>query len=437
MINKIKYFWHVIQWMCVASYYDFLQRKGLSRDKQTQKLVDILIFAKRNVPYFKKLLFNVNISTENVYSVLREMPILTKDIIKTEKNNMYSSPDGWVAWHNTGGSTGEPLKFPIAEFNRLRGSIEAIHQCLLYKKMGYKLGDKICSVDGRRVEQEQLDSNIYWGYNETTLPYGIEHFSTIYLNDETACYYLDKLNEIRPSILRGYPSGIVTLCEYIEKLDYKLSFKFKGVYLTSENVEESQSKYVENILKCPVWGQYGHSEASVFAYSEPHKDEYYCFPLYGYTEILNEKNEQVMIGEEGEIVVTGFLNHALPFIRYQTGDRAIYGGTLPDGTVVLKKLLGRTSDYLIDKNNKRWYLVGLIFGGHLKAFNVIKQWQLKQTRKGEVEVYIVPNKQFESSMEEEIISFFHDYCFSAEIIYVANIEKTSRGKQKFLIQELN
>lgn len=183
-------------------------------------------------------------------------------------------------------------------------------------------------------------------------------------------------------------------------------------------------------------GQYGHSEASIFAYKKPNSEEYFCSPLYGYTEVLDDFNNPVSIGEEGNIIVTGFLNKALPFIRYATGDRAIYGGTLSDGTVVLKKLLGRTADYLIDSNQKKWNLVGLIFGGHLKAFNVISQWQLEQKEIGRVLITIVPDKEFTESMETEILDFFSNYNFTAEIKYIQSIPKTGRGKQKFLIQHL-
>ncbi len=404
-------------------------------------MASILMFAQREVPYYRSLLKGSSIKPQNALEILHKLPILTKEIIRREGNDVYASfvNNEWKFWHNTGGSTGEPLKFPLGGGNiadKIRGSVETIHQILLYRMMGYSIGDHICSVDGRRVDNKYIVDNIYWDYNPVNIPYGIEHFSTIYMSDDTISYYLDKLNEIKPSFLRGYPSGIHSLCKYAQKLNYQFNFKLKGIYLTSENFDGNICNDIEDVFHCPIWGQYGHSEISIFAYKKPKSEEYYCFPLYGYTEVLDDFNNPVSVGEEGNIIVTGFLNKALPFIRYETGDRAIYGGTLSDGTVVLKKLMGRSSDFLIDHNHKKWNLVGLIFGGHLKVFNFISQWQLEQKEVGRVLVTIVPDKGFTEFMETEILDFFSNYDFTAEIKYVQSIPKTERGKQKFLIQHL-
>ena len=37
-------------------------------------------------------------------------------------------------------------------------------------------------------------------------------------------------------------------------------------------------------------------------------------------EFVDEAGEYVSSGEQGEIVVTGFLNHVMPLIRYRIGD---------------------------------------------------------------------------------------------------------------------
>ena len=440
-MGKIKYYVHCIQWYISALYYELLMRTNMSKKASINKICSLLKFAQKEVPYYRNLLKGISITFHNAIDIHRSLPILTKEIIRREGNGVYASfvNDNWRFWHNTGGSTGEPLKFPLGGGNfadKIRGDVETIHQVLLYGMMGYSVGDHICSVDGRRVDDKNIANNIYWGYNPVNIPYGIEHFSTIYMSDDTISYYLDKLNEIKPNFLRGYPSGIHSLCKYAKKLNYKFNFTPKGIYLTSENFDETICNDIEAVFRCPVWGQYGHSEVSIFAYKKPNAEEYYCFPFYGYTEVLDDFNNPVSVGEEGNIIVTGFLNKALPFIRYATGDRAIYGGTLPDGTVVLKKLMGRTADYLIDRNQKKWNLVGLIFGGHLKAFNVISQWQLEQKEIGRILITIVPDKGFTESMESEILDFFSSYNFTAEIKYVQLIPKTERGKQKFLIQHL-
>ena len=437
-MSNIKYKLRYIEWYLTAILYEIYMKIGYSKIVQRNKLFEILTYAQKHVPYFRDLLGGIKFSEDNVFEIIRDLPLLDKSIIREQKRRVFSDAitSDWPYWHNTGGSTGNPLKFPLHTIHPLLADKEMVHQMMLYRKMGYKPGDHICSIDGRRVSESEVDSGIFWGYNPTNFPYGIEHFSTVYLNDKTAVDYINKFNSVTPAFLRGYPSGIKTICDYIQTLNLKLDFKLKGVYLTSENFDINLCQYVSNTFNCPVWGQYGHSEVSVFGYRKPNEKKYYLFPLYGYAEILDSNNNHVHKGEQGEIVVTGFNNFGLPFIRYKTGDLAVYGGTLPNGTLVIDNLLGRSADYLIDNESNKKYLVGLIFGGHLHAFDVIKQWQIEQTEIGYIKVRIVKDSNWCKSTESEIKDFFVANNFNVEIEYVDFIEKTNRGKQMFLIQHL-
>ena len=156
-------------------------------------------------------------------------------------------------------------------------------------------------------------------------------------------------------------------------------------------------------------------------------------PLYGYTEVLNKDNKHVNIGEIGEIVVTGFSQIGLPFIRYKTGDLATYLGC-KDGIVLIDSIQGRTIDYLIDKNGEKAYLTGVVFGGHLEAFNHINAWQLVQNKPGKVDVNIVKGASYTESIERDILGFFATYNIEAVICYTDYIPVSPNGKRKFVVQ---
>ena len=127
-----------------------------------------------------------------------------------------------------------------------------------------------------------------------------------YLNDETFPYFIESLNKVNPKFLRGFTSSVKEFCRFIKKKNIKLQFQLKGIYLTSESATLEDRKYIEYVLHCPVWGQYGHTECSIFAIAKPNDLTYYANPLYGYTEILDEDGNQVAEGSIGEITVTGF-----------------------------------------------------------------------------------------------------------------------------------
>jgi len=206
--------------------------------------------------------------------------------------------------------------------------------------------------------------------------------------------------------------------------------------LTSENFSQQEKDYISDVLGCPVWGQYGHTECSVFAVQEPDKTRYLCSPLYGFTEIINDDGKHVGIGEIGSLVVTGFNMYGLPFIRYKTGDLAVYGGETNYGETILTELLGRDSDFIFDKDSKKIYLVGLIFGAHMHAFDCINTWQIVQDMIGSITLKIVKGVDYNQATEKELQTFFASNNLDLVIEYVPSIEKTKRGKQKFLIQNI-
>ena len=400
------------------------------------KLRSILNRLYKTSPYYKKIIIDSG-GVDAVLNNWGNFPLLTKNIIRSQGENIYSiciDKEKFV-WLNTGGSTGNPLSFPFYR-PRYAPQIENIAQYKLYRMMGYKRGDMIVAIDGRRPTENDIKNNIYWGLNNNTFPFGKFHYSTMYLNNDTIIYYVNSLNSIKPQIVRGYPSGLVTLSLLIKQNNLSLSFIPKGIYLTSENYSEEMVKIISSVFKCPIYGQYGHTESSVFAYRLPDSEKYYCLPLYGYTEILNENDQPCKIGEIGEIVVTGFSNYALPFIRYKTGDLAEYGGVKKDGTVILNKLLGRSVDFLYNSKKEKIYLVGFIFGAHLHAFDVIDQWQLEQDTYGVVKMKIVKGIEYRDVDENELNLFFLKADFKLDITYVNQIPKTIRGKQQFLIQKL-
>lgn len=404
--------------------YDFTK-------KQKEALLGILNYAQTNVPYYRTVMKDYQLNIENVFSILKVLPLLTKSIIREQGEEIYS--DHFVKefsyWMNTGGSTGEPLKFPASE------NLEHIHQRCLYTLMNWKKNDLIVSLDGIRIEDSLLDKRIFWKAGKANFPYGSFHYSTLYMEISNMSYYINHLNSVKPSIMRGYPSGIETLAKYITTNNIKLNFELKGIYLTSEFFDSSVSEFIRKSFNCPVFGQYGHSEVSIFAFTFADSHEYICSPLYGYTEVLDEEGNQVKVGKKGEVVVTGFSNKVMPFIRYKTGDIATYGGN-QNGVIKLSSLEGRSVDFIVNKVNKKVYLIGLIFGGHLKSFAKINSWQIVQNRPGIITIKIVKDQGFLEEHEKEIIQLFESVGINSVLEFVASIPLSTRGKRKFLIQNL-
>lgn len=420
---------------CIYYFYTlkFYRKRQQWVELQHIFLSQILNYAKIHSPYYSRILKDQVIIPNNADTVLKQIPLSNKDLINKEKYNIYSDEIGkdWSNWTNTGGSTGDPLYFPSMHTAM---PLEGIHEMMLYRLMKINIFDVIVSIDGSRIEEKKLKEHIYYSGMQSAM-YGKYHFSTLYMNDETLGYYIQSLNKINPNIMRGYPSGFLELCKFIRYHNAHISFKLKGIYLTSEYFSEEDAVFIEETLNCPVYGQYGHTEMAVFAIKLPKQSSYECYPLYGVTEILHD-GKQVEIGEIGEIYTTSFSQKGVPFIRYATGDLAVYGGKKADGTIILSSLYGRTRDYIFNKKNEKVYLVGFIFGGHINAFKEIKNWQLIQTEIGKVEIKLVKGQGYSENTEVEIRELFIKHDIEIQFNYCQSIERTLRGKQRFLIQNV-
>ena len=310
-----------IQWLYMKymQYYakNFLNHPETWKQWQLAKLTAMLSYAQRHCTYYRKYIVG-EVRMDNSMEIIKSLPLLDKNIIRHQEKNVYSDEitDNWKVWLNTGGSTGEPLHFP-ALYKGL--PVEGVCQMMLYMKMGYQWGDIIVSFDGCRIKDEDRSRNIYWQMGNANFPFGKKNFSTLYLDNNSVKYYWEELKRTKPAFIRGYPSGIMEMCKLAMNTGIVMDLKLKGVYLTSESFTQDEKNFISSYFKCPVYGQYGHTESSIFAIQNPADEVYYCSPIYGYTEVVDQKGQHVNIGEQGEVVVTGFVEYGLPFSDIRQG----------------------------------------------------------------------------------------------------------------------
>ena len=413
----------------------YLNKEFEHQSYQKEKLSEIITYAFNHTKYWYETFARLNLDPHNLNDFYK-LPLTDKAIIRKNTNKLISDNMHKLNYYkmNTGGSTGEPLEFYVSN---LCGYIDAVHQRFLFEIMGYRLGDIIAAFDGVSVPKKLRDKNIFWLKTGENIPYGSIHYSSLYLNNKTIDLYIRDIVKRKPTILRGYPSFINTLAEYLLKNNISLDYQIKATQLTAENTFDWQINNIKNAFKTKVYFQYGHSEASVFAFTCDESYEYYCSPYYGFTEILNSKGEHVQKDEAGEVVVTSFYNHVMPFIRYKTGDIAIYGGT-QKGFVVLKRIEGRTQDYIYASDGSKVSLIAVVFGQHYKAFRNIKKWQIIQSKRGEITITVLKDIGYTQNDENEIRKKFLNICrVKTNFIYTNNINVTQRGKFKFLVQKLS
>jgi phenylacetate-CoA ligase len=416
--------------------YDFIQQSqwwtaDQIQEYQWRQLKTMLNHAYMHVPYYKKLFDIQGISPQNVqsHSDFHRIPFLTKALVQKHIDDLRATNYPAYAFEKnvTGGSTGFPLRFYVEKgvwYARHIAYIQA-----LIERAG-------CHVMDKSVHMTDIDKP--WEYRPLSRELVLSLF---HMTDTKLPIYVKKIIEFHPEYIIGYPSGITILAQYIKRNDITIN-PLKAIIYYGETLYDWQREFLESTFHCRVHGQYGHRENCILAGTCEKSNCYHVFPDYGFVELIDtDGNQVVKEGQIGEIVATGFHTGIFPFIRYKTGDIAVFttsqcecGRHYP----LLKTIEGRVQDFIISKSHRYIPFYGV---HHLAATSSpnVKEWQIYQDHEGEIVFNIVKKEQFsDDDMHQILKNFQRRYRdeFTVTFNYTDSIPRTSRGKYQFLIQKL-
>lgn len=406
---------------------------------QVNKVQLLLREAYLHSKWYQKEFNETGVSMElidtNPIAALKQLPFLEKNDLRYNLDQIVSdNPSIVVGGVNyTSGTTGSPLKTIMSQ--------ESIQMSFaLWKRfhhtIGLSLHPKSIRFSGNQIVPLSRNKPPFWAYNkfENRLFFSIYH-----LRKELLPFYIKKLNEFKPELLDGYPSGIYVLANYILNNNITLSFIPKAICTTAEPLTQLIREKVEAAFKCKVYNQYSSSEGGIFIAECTHSSLHVHLDS-GYIEFLNEEGEEGSAGEICELVITGFRNFKTPLIRYKTGDwvelsqpgqRCTCDSTMP----VVNKIIGRVEDYLVDEHGVEQGMVS--YRTFKLASNVIKA-QIVQTAPGIVLIRIVKDSAYNKKDELFIANKIHDILgrsMKLSFEYCQDIKGGANGKFKTVIKQ--
>ena len=405
---------------------------------QEKWLKKIIHYSYDKVPYYHHLFKNLDIKPEQIQSVsdLEKIPILTKDIIRTNydqfrPHNLESQR--WVGG-STGGSSGEPLQY------RMTKRDETLGLAMMYANWGYagyELGDKVAVIAGSSLcpttKVKFIDGIKAFMLNE-------KRISSFDLSEQNLIKIVGQLNKFKPRYIRGYASAIYLFANFIKDKGLKLDFQPDGVFTTSEVLFEQQRKIIEESFASRVFDQYGLNDGGISAFECEMHNGMHIDMLRSALEIVDDNGCRVNDGAQGRILATSLHNFAFPFLRYDTGDLGILSTeTCPCGrkTKLLSKLVGRVSDFIHTPNGR--IIHGTFFSKIFWERSWTKQVQIIQRNKEKLVIKIVPQKQdgvdFADLEKIKGIIYNRTGPIDLEFEIVDNIETTPAGKWRIIIDE--
>lgn len=399
-----------------------------------EKLRWLVQHAYQNVLYYRNLFDAHGIRPAEIqdFADFRRIPLLSKETIRRQAGALVATnfyPQQLIRL-TTGGSTGEPLAF-----FRTRG---AYPQTLAfewrnYNWNGYHFGDKIAVLRGHSVEPDWFE----YQRNRNALV-----LSSYKMTRANLPKYRAALDQFRPKYILAYPSAIELLAQFI-RYGNPPGFlaQLRGIFTSSETLYSEQKILIENTFGVPVFDKYGNSEM-VTMIGTCEKGNYHDFMEYSYTEILDENGNEV-IGENlsGEIISTGFVNPALPLLRYQTGDRVrVTRRPCPCGRdlTVVQALEGRVKEVIVARDGSQLPLAPILFGIHDPNWDQVRRIQFVQAHPGELQILAETANPNPAEVSEYLTRIFSGRLagqFNFRVQIVDEISLTPRGKFQYLIRK--
>ena len=352
------------------------------------RLKRMLSFAASRVPAYQQRIPKKAVQQLRAgdWRALAEIPITEKFEVKEDPSRFLDGGKvdlSWIRW-STSGTTGSPLSiyYTAESVQKQYAFVERYREqagVSRFQRRGQFTGKLV--VNGDRPER-------CWRYdwaNRSLL------LSTVHLTRETIPGYLRALTRFRPKYLSGYPSAIALLARHA--IQSGSSLRLEAVLTSAETLTGQQRALIQEGFGAKVYDQYGQTEMQSF-WSECRYGRMHAHPLFGVTEILRPNGDPCLAGEVGDVVLTGFLNHAMPLVRYRVGDQAVWSeeSRCPCGSSfpIVARIEGRRDDYLYSEE-RGW--VGRM-DPVLKGVEGILECQFIQTTPSSLEIVFVPDERF-------------------------------------------
>ncbi|MCG3137223.1 MAG: hypothetical protein HJJLKODD_01066 [Phycisphaerae bacterium] len=402
------------------------------------KLQGLLHHAADQVPFYQARFLDAGFDPQAVKHLddLQKLPILTKDEIRTHREQMLAAgvKTAELTESCTSGSSGSPLRFWI-DRRRARSDPAARRRC--HQWFGIEPGDRGVYLWGSTIElntQDRLKQMRDWLINETLL-------NAFDLDDVHLRQYVERLLVLQPDYLYSYASTLWRLAEYVRTQQPELKGLIRRVaFATGEQLLPHWRDEIIQALECSVAEEYGCREGGLIAHECP-AGAYHQMLENVVVEILDEAGRPVPDGVEGRMVITNLEAWAMPFIRYDTGDRAARRAGLCECGVRLPRLwrpTGRSFEFLVTNTGAR--ITGVSISRDLKNVEGLAHYRVIQLAPDRVQVQVVPNFRFQPERgTAEIVRYIQARLGPAtqvEIELLDQLPAHPSGKYRYVINAI-
>jgi len=310
---------------------------------QEDKLKELINYVSEKSPYYRRVFKNFKISPSDINSLedLAKLPVTTKENLQQYNDDFFCvSKSKIIDFVTTSGTLGEPVTVGLTDkdLDRL-----AYNEAISFACAGVQEDDilQLTTTMDRRFM-----AGLAYFLGVRKLGAGI-----IRVGAGIPELQWDSILKFKPTYLIVVPSFLLKLIQYAEANNIDINTSgIKGAVCIGESLRNQD--FSLNVLAEKIKAKWDIELYSTYASTEMSTAFTECSEQQGghqhpeliIVEILDEDNQPVSEGEEGELVITTLGVEAMPLLRFKTGDIVVAHNSNCDcgrNTLRLGPLVGR------------------------------------------------------------------------------------------------
>ena len=377
---------------------------------------DILKYATLHVPFYRSF---------EGRKRLEDFPVVNKNIIRDNEAQFLSDEfeKSQLVVRETSGSTGMPFTVYQDATKRHRATADTLW---FSKQAHYELGSRLyfSRVWDRKTTRSKMEClRQNWVMHDASS-----------LSDEAIAKFLKQLeqdNSTKNVII--FASSLTAIAKYVERSGIKPQAKMASFITISESLPLWTKETIERQFDAPVFSRYSNEELGIMAQQIEGSTDFLVNTASFYFELMAmDSDTTVADGEEGRIVVTDLFNHAMPLIRYDTGDIAVREPGCK--RLIFEKVGGRRVDYIFDTKDK--LVSPYVINTPMHEFLEIQQYQFIQEGKKEYTMLLNMKEGYSFNREGDMLTMLKSYLgedANIGVRYVDEIPVLKSGKRKQVV----
>ena len=389
-------------------------------------------FAVTNVPYYREMFATLKLTPGDIRTVadLHMLPFLDKGIVQRESARL--RPDRVAVRaiaQTTGGTTGRPVPYftspSCIQFNY------ATYEARFRRWAGVQFGDRMVTINGKPIVPMTQSGPPYWRHN---LAFNQLYVSAYHLSDANLPAIVERMADFGPRVIVAYTSAAHRIARFMNERGWSGRIRPRAVLVSSETLFDWQRDDIERAFACKVFNGYSLGEPVCFVTECP-EGSMHISPEYGVIELLKT--------DEGhEIVATGLINDAMPFLRYRTGDLAVPGDGATcrcgRGLPTIGAIVGRVDDMVVTPEGVTVGPAALSLA--FQSVSNLREAQIVQDNTERIALALAVTPRYGPADEQFLLSELRKRLgprLVIELTYVDAVPRTSGGKQRLVVSSLS